>query len=354
MASDKSLPTLLIRSGYFILIGLIIGGVCYSINIMFLPILISLLLTFLLQPLVLIFENRGFNRITILAGIYIVTTLIAVIMALLLVPVIVNEARHIADNIPLYQTMIRDILTNVQNFITDKFPSAQVPDLYELLHSFLIKSNVDTSDTFSKYASSAMSVLSMVVLIPVITFFFLADGHLIKKALLRLVPNRYFEMVILLGHKVSVAVQSFIRGQMIDALAVGVMTAIGCAIIGMPFFLVIGIVAGVGNLIPYLGPIIGFIPAFLVLLMSPEGLTGVGIIKIIVVFIMVQFIEGTFIYPIAVGKSVNMHPLTVIIGITVGGQVAGIVGMLFAIPLIAIAKVTVEVLHFYLKQYSIL
>jgi predicted PurR-regulated permease PerM len=141
---------------------------------------------------------------------------------------------------------------------------------------------------------------------------------------------------------------------MIDALAVGVMTSIGLAIIGMPFFIVIGAIAGIGNLIPYFGPVIGFIPAFLSLLLSPEGLTGASITKVIIVFVVVQFIEGTFIYPIAVGKSVNMHPLTVIIGITVGGQVGGILGMLLVIPIIAIAKVTVEVLHFYLKRYYIL
>jgi putative permease len=250
--------------------------------------------------------------------------------------------------------MIRKTLSSIQAMIQERFPKAQIPDLYDYGKSLLFKKKAAGVDQFSLYASKAASLVSLLILIPIFTFFFLADGHLIQKAFLRLFPNRYFEMVVLLQHRISVAVQSFIRGQMIDALAVGVMTSIGLAIIGMPFFIVIGAIAGIGNLIPYFGPVIGFIPAFLSLLLSPEGLTGASITKVIIVFVVVQFIEGTFIYPIAVGKSVNMHPLTVIIGITVGGQVGGILGMLLVIPIIAIAKVTVEVLHFYLKRYYIL
>lgn len=87
---------------------------------------------------------------------------------------------------------------------------------------------------------------------------------------------------------------------------------------------------------------------------SADGFTTLGLIKIIGVFGMVQFLEGTFIYPIAVGKSVNLHPLVVIIGITVGGQLGGIVGMLLVIPVISVVKVTREVLYSYLKQYSII
>ena len=132
------------------------------------------------------------------------------------------------------------------------------------------------------------------------------------------------------------------------------MTSIGLAIVGLPYFLVIGIIAGLGNLIPYLGPVIGFIPAFIVLLVSPAGFTTIGLIKILVVFVMVQFLEGTFIYPIAVGKSVDLHPLVVIMGITVGGILGGVVGMLVVIPIICVVKVTVEVMYSYLKQYSII
>lgn len=352
--TDKKISTWLIRTGFFTIVTVVILAVVYSLNMLFMPMLVSLLLTFLLQPVVLFFENRGLNRIVILVGIYIAVTLAAAATLYLLIPVATNEAKYIAENMPHYESMVRKTLLSIQQMIQEKFPKAQIPDLFEYGKSMLFKKNNSGVDQFSVYAGKAASAVSLLVLIPIFTFFFLADGHLIQKAFLRLIPNRYFEMMLLLNHKISVAVQSFIRGQMIDASAVGVLTSIGLSIIGMPFAIVIGIIAGIGNLVPYFGPLIGFIPAVLTLLMSPEGLTGAGIVKVIIVFVVVQFIEGTFVYPIAVGKSVNMHPLTVIIGITVGGQVGGIIGMLLAIPIIAIAKVTVETLHFYLKRYSIL
>jgi putative permease len=351
---EKKLSTHFIRIGFFSIVAFIILAILYSLDLLFMPIVVSLLLTFLLQPVVLFFENRGLNRVMILFGMYIFVTIAAAGLVFLLIPVLTSETKNITDNLPQYESMIRKTLSSIQAMIQERFPKAQIPDLFDYGKSLLFKKKAAGVDQFSLYASKAASIVSLLILIPIFTFFFLADGHLIQKAFLRLFPNRYFEMVVLLQHRISVAVQSFIRGQMIDALAVGVMTSIGLAIIGMPFFIVIGAVAGIGNLIPYFGPVIGFIPAFLTLLLSPEGLTGASIVKVIIVFVVVQFIEGTFIYPIAVGKSVNMHPLTVIIGITVGGQVGGILGMLLVIPIIAIAKVTVEVLHFYLKRYYIL
>ena len=242
----------------------------------------------------------------------------------------------------------------MREFVLNRFPSVKMPDLYEMIRGRLLQNITYVMKSLPAMASSLFSIISLLVLIPIITFFFLADGHIIQKAVLKLVPNRYFEMFVLLFHKVAQAVQSFIRGQLIDALAVGVMTSVGLAIIGVPYNIVIGIVAGLGNLIPYLGPVIGFLPALFVLIASPEGFTAIGLVKIVVVFVAVQFLEGTFVYPIAVGKSVDLHPLIVIIGITVGGQIGGLVGMLIAIPIISVVKVTVEVLYFYLKRYSII
>jgi predicted PurR-regulated permease PerM len=202
--------------------------------------------------------------------------------------------------------------------------------------------------------SSVFSVLSIVVIIPVVTFFLLADGHLIRQYALSLVPNTYFEMVMLLFNKIGSTLKLFLRGQMIDAFAVAVMTSIGLSIIGLPYALLIAIVAGLGNMIPYLGPIIGFMPALLVILLSPGGFSVGLLLGVVIVFVLVQFIEGTFVYPLAVGKSVELHPLVVIIGITVGGQLGGIIGMLVTIPLIAMVKVSLEVLHTYLKAYTII
>ncbi|MBN1756693.1 MAG: AI-2E family transporter [Chitinispirillaceae bacterium] len=351
---QRGVANQVIRFGFYVLVAVVTVVVLYSIKLLFFPLIAALLLKFMLAPAVNFLETRGFKRLTAIVTLYIAILAVFGGVMVIVVPLLVKEARNFAADMPMYEKMLESALLKIRELIILKFPGAKVPDLYALVHDWLGTTNSKIINAIPRYASGAAAVLSVAALVPVITFFYLADGHLIQKALLQLTPNRYFEMFILLSDKVMGAVQAFIRGQLIDALSVGVMTSVGLAIAGLPYFLVIGIIAGLGNLIPYLGPVIGFIPALIVLLVSPAGFSTIGLIKIIVVFVMVQFLEGTFIYPIAVGKSVNLHPLVVIIGVTVGGILGGVVGMLIVIPIICVMKVTLEVMYSYLKQYSII
>jgi putative permease len=344
----------MVKTGYYALVAAVALGILSCFRLLFVPLLASVLLAFLLDPIVNRLETRGLKRITAIVGLYVAVTALAVAAVLLVGPRLVSEAENLASGLPQYKLMLRDMAHTVRAAIAERYPQLDIPDLYAVAAERLSRHGGFDVDALLSYLSSFFAILSVVVIVPIVTFFILVDGHLIQKVLLAMVPNRYFEMCVLLFHKVVVALKLFIRGQMIDALAVGVMTSAGMLLIGMPYAVVIGIVAGLGNLIPYLGPIIGFMPALLVLLVMPGWLTVGKIALVVAVFAVVQFVEGTFIYPIAVGKSSNLHPLVVILGITVGGQVAGILGMLVAIPLISIARVTIQVLHGNLKSYSII
>jgi predicted PurR-regulated permease PerM len=351
---SRSVANFIIRFGFFGLIIIVLISVLYSIKVLFTPFLVAVLLTFLLQPVINFLENRSVSRLSAVIGIYVFFVLAFIITSVIIVPLLLAEAHNLTANLPVYEKTIENVCIKFRTLILTQFPKADVPDFYLLLKSKILQNSNHIVGLIPALASNLFSWLSVLVIIPIMTFFFLVDGHLIQKTLLQLVPNRYFEMFILLFHKVVSSIELFIRGQLIDSLAVGIMTCIGLAIIGMPYNIVIGIIAGLGNVIPYLGPLIGFLPALFVLIVSPAGFTLFGLIKLVIVFAAVQFLEGTFVYPIAVGKSVNLHPLVVIVGITIGGQLGGVIGMLIAIPIIAIAKVALEVLYFYLKQYSII
>jgi predicted PurR-regulated permease PerM len=343
-----------VKFGYYSFVVVVIIFVLFCFKLLFSAVLASVLLALLLSPLVNYLETLGLKRITVILGIYVVITLITVGSAVFLVPKLINEAQTFAQDLPLYKTKVENGITKFQQTLQKKFPEVDIPDMLAFVKARVSKHRGVNIEAVIAYLSSFFSILSLVVIVPIVTFFLLVDGHLINKALLRMVPNSYFEMTVLLFHKVTSALKLFIRGQLIDAAAVGVLTSIGLAIIGLPYFLVIGIIAGVGNLIPYLGPVIGFIPAISVAIMSPGGFTVWSVLSILIVFVIVQFVEGTFVYPIAVGKSVDLHPLIVIIGVTIGGQLGGVLGMLIAVPLISIVKVSFEVLYFYLKSYSII
>lgn len=343
---------LLIRIFYYTVVIGTVAAAIGAVMLLFVPLLASILLTFLLEPLVNYLEMRGLKRMTVVVGLCLVATGIVAVVVLLAVPAVAREIEQIHASVPQYKQAAAQLVATVQAAVQQRFPNTNVPNLYTLAASRLSSLVKFDMGAILGAASNLFGVLAIAGLVPVITFLLLLDGHLIQKAFLRLVPNRYFEMFVLLLHKIATSLRQFIRGQLIDALAVGVLTSIGLACIGFPGFLLVGAVAGAGNLIPYLGPVIGFVPALLILVI--EGFTPGGFLMLAGVFVVVQFVEGTFVYPIAVGQSVNLHPLIVILGITVGGQVGGILGMLVAIPFISVSKVTLEVLHSNLKSYSII
>lgn len=345
---------LVVKFGYFGLVIFVIVSLLYFFKLLFAPLIASILLGLLLDPIVNRLEIAGFKRINVILGIYVFIVIFAVGTLVFVVPKLVNEAQTFANDLPHYKATVKKSVIEFQEALDKKFPEIEIPDFVTAIKERLPgKKGLDV-DALIRHLSSFFTILSLVVIVPIVTFFLLADGHLILKAFLHIIPNSYFEMSALLIHRITSSLKFFIRGQLLDAAAVGIMTSLFLAVIGLPYFLVIGIIAGLGNLIPYLGPIIGFMPAFFVVMMLPGGFSMIWIIKVIIVFILVQFIEGTFVYPIAIGKSVNLHPLVVIIGVTVGGQLGGVLGMLIAVPLISIVKVTFEVLYSYLKSYSIL
>lgn len=343
-----------VRIGYYLFVAVVVFAILFSFYQLAGALIASLLLSFLLAPIVNFAENRGIHRVVVVLAIYLIVAGALLLAIIFVGPLLSDEIMRLTGQLPEYEKQLEEMLTRLQASITERFPALKLPELYPFITSQLTAAGkLDIGSLLSRM-SELFSLVMVLVIIPVVTFFFIVDGHLFQKAVLRLVPNRYFEMCVLLLNRTGAALQNFIRGQLIDAFYVGVMTTIGMAIIGLPYFLAIGIFAGLGNLIPYLGPIIGFIPAFFVALLTPGWFTFGNIALIAVIFVVVQVSESTFVYPVVVGKSANLHPLIVILGIMIGGRFGGIFGMLIAIPLISIVKVVLEVVSAYLKSYRII
>lgn len=348
----KPVSHIVIKSLFYGLVVSILFIVFYTMQVFFVAFVFSGLLALVLEPVVKFFEMRGFRRFPVVTWMFILASVAGILIIVLVIPKLISEGRNLADNLPVYKAMIKGVMEKLQVMLREKFPAT--PDLYPLIIGKSAQYIHFDPKIIMKYASNMIGIVTIIVTVPVILFFLLVDGHEIRKAMLEMVPNRYFELIVLLVHRIITALQLFIKGQVIDAASVGIMTGVGLSAIGIPYAIGIGCIAGLGNLIPYLGPIIGAMPALVVLLVTPGLFTVSKLLLVVAVFVVVQFIEGTFIYPIAVGKSVNLHPLIVILGVTVGGQVGGIIGMLIAVPLISVSKVTVEALYKYLRDYSIL
>jgi predicted PurR-regulated permease PerM len=220
--------------------------------------------------------------------------------------------------------------------------------LYEKLQNML---NSVTEQFFSIIVD-IVSIVSSAVIIPFAIFFILKDGRKLKKNLFAMVPNKYFEMSLNLFHKVDLQLGGYLRGQFLDALIIGLLSIIALWILGVDYYVLIGIFAGLANMIPYVGPISGMIVAGLVVLMN--GGSGHDIVWVVGAFAIIQLIDNILVQPLVLAKSVNLHPLVIIFAIITGSQFFGLIGMLVAIPVTGILKVIVIEVYQTVKRFNVI
>ncbi|MCG8570729.1 MAG: AI-2E family transporter, partial [Spirochaetes bacterium] len=185
----------------------------------------------------------------------------------------------------------------------------------------------------------------------------------IKKGFLSLIPNKYFEMSLITLSEVDNIFGNYIRGNLLESLIIAIISIVGFYIIGFPPItaLVIGLINGLTNAIPYVGPLIGLVIGLAVCifkLIPPDYVPLFGIeasiIGVIIVAIFAQVLDNIAIKPTVIGKSVNLHPLVVILGVMAGSKMFGFIGLLAAIPVIAIIKVVIITLYKQLKGFNLL
>ncbi len=198
-----------------------------------------------------------------------------------------------------------------------------------------------------------LSGLTFFIIVPFVLFFFLGQGRTIKRAIIELVPNRYFELVLNLLHRIDAQLGGYVRGMVLSVMIVSLLSSIGLYFIGLEHFLLIGILAGLANVIPYLGPLIGIVAGVIATVLQYSALSFGLVIPVIIVFAIVQLVDNVFVAPMVVGRSVNLHPLLVIFAVLVGSELFGAVGMLLAVPTTAVIKVSVRTIYDGWRGYSV-
>ena len=162
-------------------------------------------------------------------------------------------------------------------------------------------------------------------------------------------PNHIFELTLNLYYQINSQVGQFVRARFLEALIVAVVVWIGLWILDFPFAILLALFAGVTNLIPYIGPIIGAIPAILIAIINGE--TTFTLLVVCGIYGLAQVIDMFFIIPLVVAKLVNLHPVTVVVAMIVGAQVLGILGMIISIPVASALKVTFTNIYQHLVEF---
>jgi predicted PurR-regulated permease PerM len=190
-------------------------------------------------------------------------------------------------------------------------------------------------------AASTARLLILLALGPIVAFYLLADLPRITESLRRLLPPHRRDELVALVVSVGRVTGGYVRGQMLVALFVGVASTLGFYAIGLPFWALVGLVAGVTNLVPFVGPFVGgFLGVAVAMLDGGVGLA----VWVVVVVVIVQQLESQAVSPLVMGRTVNVHPLAVLLGVLVGGALYGLPGLLLAVPAVASAKVVAEYL----------
>ena len=309
------------------------------ISTLFAPILIAGFLFYLLNPLVNLLmkikvKNHQVSRTFAVAIVFLL--LIAIIVSALsfLIPNILNQVEQLIQNMPEY-------IKSFQRFLTKVLQQKNLPPwIVDLTKDVDINAYTkEIEESLSGFAKNFMvtSVTVTIVTVPFMLFYMLKDGHKLVPTVTGIFSEKQANRIGELLEKMSETISKYISGQAIECLFVGTCTAIGYGIVGVPFALLIGIFAGITNMIPYIGPYIGLLPALILALSNSVRQT----ILVIIVCVVVQQIDGNLIYPNVIGKSLDIHPLTIIIILLVAGNLAGLLGMLLAVPVYAVIKVIV-------------
>ncbi|MCX6133576.1 MAG: AI-2E family transporter [Ignavibacteriales bacterium] len=327
----------------FLLTGFAVASLFPSLLV---AMIFSLLLAFILRPLVRFFEiHLGIRR----------TISVAMVFLALIIFLLISAANGIPD----LMNYARGLYTGFQNFPLDRKLDELVHDVTKGLPfinpqsaSARIRSMIDESiQAVGHGAASAAGSAFSFLIVPFVTYFALAEGDRAAKRLLERVPNKYFEMTLNVVDKIQKDLVGYLRGWLLDSLVVGVLNVIGFYVIGVQYALLLGVISGISNLIPYVGPFVGVIPVFLISVTQTGDLSLIP--PIAMMTLVVQLVDNIVVQPLCFAKTVDMHPLTVIVVLIVGNQLMGVLGMLLAIPLYTILKVTAVETHWGLREYRI-
>ena len=250
----------------------------------------------------------------------------------------------------MYAAKLKQGLLDGSTALENKFSFVPKGALQKLINIKYADFPQTLAENMPRLLSWGMGLITSGIVVVFAVFFFLKDGRKMRKSLIKIIPNKYFETFLVLLFEVDQSIGAYIRGQIIDGAVVGLLSIIGLYLIGLKYGFFIGVLSGAFNVIPYLGPIAAMVPAVLVAIAEHhEALLAV---KAAGVLSLVQLIDNAVVSPLALGKSVDIHPLIVILILPIGGMLMGVWGMLLAVPIYCSLTVTFEILYKGIIKYG--
>ncbi|EAD0777266.1 AI-2E family transporter [Listeria monocytogenes] len=316
------------------------------------PIILAGISYYLFNPIIDWLEKHKWKRGWAIALLYLVIIGLLILLFSFVIPAVKDQIVSLFKSFPGYWDQI-----------TQKFDEFSRSSLFDQIKDKLNTNMSDIMKTLSTKGTSVINsaissigsiigtvteVVLAIVTTPLVLFYLLKDGKKLPDFLLKMLPvNGRAHTRQVLGeanHQIS----SYIRGQIIVSLCIGILLFIGYLIIGLPYALTLAIIAACTSIVPYLGPAIAITPAIIIAIVTSPWL----LIKLIIVWCVVQLLEGKFISPQVMGKTLKVHPITILFVILVAGNLFGVLGVIFAVPGYAVLKVIVTHVFIWFKRIS--
>jgi predicted PurR-regulated permease PerM len=331
----------IIKSVFFVVIVCGVLGFAYYIRDMMMPFILAALFTFVLSPYITRLQSYGLKRSVSVCVLFALFLFLFVGSIMMTLPKVIDELSVLNNNFPEQLKKFQVVAVDYQVNLEKKYPILKQKAVIDTALNKLDGFAQDKILATPSLLMDALEFISMLVLIPIILFFMLLSGKAILERFIGAMPSEYTETALGLIFEVEEILGKFIRSQVIECIIVGALSIFGYLILGIDYAVILGLIMGLSNLVPYVGPAISIIPVIII------GFMKFGTISIVVsvltVFVIIRFLDDNIIKTIVMKKTVNVGPVLMIFSLMVGAKLYGMVGMVLAVPFAAIIKTIVQV-----------
>ena len=319
----------------------LVALVAWYVRVVWPPLILAGAIVFLLNPGVTALHRRGLPRVAGTAMCYLAFFVVLGLAVLIVAPLAADQAQGLDEELPNVRAdverWINDRAEQSKNWIV-KFPSVGELES-EVGASGSSTSLGSTFATLRDFGGRVVHVVLIIVLAPIIAFYLLVDLPRMRAVAESLVPDRARDEVLLLASRLNRAIGGFFRGQLFVAVIIGVLVSAGLALVDLPFWLLVGMVAGFSNIVPLIGPWVGAVPGVIIALTTRDPGTALWVVAIMA---GAQQVDNHFISPIVMQRAVKLHPAAVMLALLTGGTLGGFFGLLIAVPTAAVLKILVS------------
>jgi len=313
--------------------------------------IVAMIFSYALDPIVNRMQASGMNRTLAITITLSTVFLVVVWVSTSIIPIVAGQMATLFQQLNIEN--LRFIAEQIENKITADFdfvpPGFLMENVYTTIENFVDIRNF--TNILSDMIGLFTNIFSAFLVIPFATFFFLKDGSKIRRQLLTLVPNKYFETTLSLIDKIETRLGFYFRSVIIQCTLVGFFSWLALMVAGLNNAASVGITIGIANSIPYFGPIIGYLLSTVISIIETGDFSLV--LPCILAVLSAQIIDNVVLQPLIFSKSADIHPVAILFIILIGAQTAGIIGMLVAIPIATTIKITVNQLRWSINNYYV-